>query len=140
MPVHIIHGDCIGQLFYLSMEQSGEDALECLCKLLETAGRAWSQRFLPLFQKKLMLVEVLIFFSKSPLFTASLDKNETDAAKMTSYLEKLGQIARRAGLTSRIKFMILDVIDLRKAKYVEGRIWEKRKTARQNRCVVKSTL
>lgn len=82
-----IMNDCIERLL---KQESDEENLECLCKLMTTIGK-------------------------------ELDKpmNQT---KMKSYFDKLGKIAnKKDACSARIRFMIMDVIDLRKNTWVPRR-------------------
>jgi translation initiation factor 4G len=95
----------IGELFKLNMlnvgfindrierllrEESDEENIECLCRLLTTIGK-------------------------------EIDK-PNNAAKMKVYFEKLEGIAKKKDcVTFRIRFMILDLIDLRRNKWVPRR-------------------
>lgn len=82
-----IMNDCIERLL---KQETDEENLECLCKLLSTIGK-------------------------------ELDK-PINTQKMKSYFDKLDKIAKKKdAVSSRIRFMILDVIDLRKNGWVPRR-------------------
>lgn len=75
---------CIKQLIEKDSKDYDEETLECLCKLLTTIG-------------------------------SKMDKENTQ--KMVPYFEKMGEIVRNKDkyrISSRIRFMIQDVIDLRR--------------------------
>lgn len=86
-----IMNDCIERLL---KQESDEENLECLCKLLTTIGK-------------------------------EVDR-PTNAQKMKNYFERLEKIIKKKsggkdGVTARIRFMILDVIDLRRNQWVPRR-------------------
>eukprot|EP00045_Choanoeca_perplexa_P015430 m.193731 g.193731 ORF g.193731 m.193731 type:complete len:1096 (-) comp16986_c0_seq1:562-3849(-) len=86
----IIVSKCIEPL--LQSKAEDEASLECLCKLMETVG-------------------------------AKLDQMATSPEKKSSvdgYIKRMEVLAKSKGLPSRIKFMILDVLDMR------SRGWESR--------------
>lgn len=79
--------DCIERLL---KQDSDEENIECLCRLLTTIGK-------------------------------ELDK-PTNAPKMKSYFDRLEKIAKKKdSSTARIRFMLLDIIDLRKMLWVPRR-------------------
>ena len=84
-----IMNDCIERLL---KQETDEENIECLCRLLTTIGK-------------------------------EVDK-PNNAAKMKAYFEKLDRIVKKKDgncVTARIRFMILDVIDLRSNKWVPRR-------------------
>jgi translation initiation factor 4G len=79
-----IMNDCIERLL---KQESDEENIECLCRLLTTIGK-------------------------------EVDK-PNNSAKMKVYFEKLDKIVKKKDcVTARIRFMILDVIELRGNKWV----------------------
>eukprot|EP00730_Choanoeca_flexa_P005711 TRINITY_DN12005_c0_g2_i2.p1 TRINITY_DN12005_c0_g2~~TRINITY_DN12005_c0_g2_i2.p1 ORF type:complete len:1094 (+),score=387.11 TRINITY_DN12005_c0_g2_i2:75-3356(+) len=90
VSANVIVNSCIEPL--LKSKADDEDSLECLCKLMETTGA------------KLEGVA------------------NTPALKNTfnGYMSQMEALAKRKGIPSRVKFMILDVLDMRK------RGWEAR--------------
>lgn len=83
---------CITHL--LDSTMCSEETLECLCKLLDTVG------------KKL----------------EKLDKNKVDLSEYFMTLEKLADKKNPIGISSRIRFMIQDVIELRLNNWTPRRI------------------
>ena len=82
-----IMNDCIERLL---KQESDEENIECLCRLLTTIGK-------------------------------EVDK-PNNSAKMKTYFDKLDKIVKKKDcVTARIRFMILDVIDLRNNKWVPRR-------------------
>lgn len=82
-----IMNDCIDRLL---KQESDEENIECLCRLLTTIGK-------------------------------EVDK-PNNATKMKNYFERLERITKRKdSVTARIRFMILDVLDLRKSNWVPRR-------------------
>jgi translation initiation factor 4G len=82
-----IMNDCIERLL---KQESDEENIECLCRLLTTIGK-------------------------------EVDK-PNNSAKMKVYFEKLDKIVKKKDcVTARIRFMILDVIELRGNKWVPRR-------------------
>lgn len=49
---------------------------------------------------------------------ASLDASEKGHAMMNAYFQRIGQMIETPGLQSRLKFMLMDVVDLRRANWV----------------------
>lgn len=88
---------CITHLLDPSM--CSEDTLECLCKLLSTVGKRLEK----------------------------LDKNKIDLTEYFSMLEKLADKNNPIGISSRIRFMIQDVIECRLNN------WTPRKLQRENK-------
>lgn len=82
-----IMNDCIERLL---KQETDEENIECLCKLLTTIG-------------------------------SEIDKNN-NANKMKSYFERLERISKKRDTnTARTRFMILDIIELRKNAWVPRR-------------------
>jgi len=82
-----IMNDCIERLL---KQESDEENIECLCRLLTTIGK-------------------------------EVDK-PSNANKMKSYFDRLERIVKkRESTTARIRFMILDIIELRKNNWVPRR-------------------
>ncbi len=82
-----IMNDCIERLL---KQESDEENIECLCRLLTTIGK-------------------------------EVDK-PNNATKMKSYFDRLERIVKkRESTTARIRFMILDIIELRKNTWVPRR-------------------
>lgn len=82
-----IMNDCIERLL---KQETDEENLECLCKLLTTIGK-------------------------------ELDK-PVNVNKMKNYFDKLDKISKKKDTVSaRIRFMIMDVIDLRKSQWISRR-------------------
>jgi translation initiation factor 4G len=82
-----IMNDCIERLL---KQETDEENLECLCRLLTTIGK-------------------------------EVDKTN-NVQKMKSYFERLDKITKKKdSCSARIRFMILDVIDLRKNQWVPRR-------------------
>lgn len=88
---------CITHLLDPSM--CSEETLECLCKLLSTVGKRLEK----------------------------LDKNKVDLSDYFAMLEKLADKNNPIGISSRIRFMIQDVIELRLNN------WTPRKLQRENK-------
>ncbi|KAI9563837.1 hypothetical protein GHT06_011303 [Daphnia sinensis] len=86
---NVMH-QCIRKLL---SHKEDEDSIECLCKLLTTIGKQLESPTLP---KN----------GVTPKFT--------NAQIMTSYIQNLQIIASERKVSSRIRFMIQDVVDLRK--------------------------
>ncbi len=97
---------------FLRDPSAEEDALECLCKLLETAGCA--------------LVGLGFCYGRHQYpashLAAKLDtdqpvtihqQNKTGKAAVDLYMAQLDKIKERPGLSSRVKFMVQDILDLR---------------------------
>ncbi|KAH8269791.1 hypothetical protein KR018_006620 [Drosophila ironensis] len=105
----------IGELFKISMltgkiiyscidtllNPHSEDMLECLCKLLTTVGAKFEQTPVNL---------------KDPIRCYSLEKSITRMQAIASKTDKDG-----AKVSSRVRFMLQDVIDLRKNKWQSTR-------------------
>ncbi|XP_043947144.1 eukaryotic translation initiation factor 4 gamma 3 isoform X2 [Drosophila biarmipes] len=105
----------IGELFKISMltgkiiyscidtllNPHSEDMLECLCKLLTTVGAKFEQTPVN---------------SKDPSRCYSLEKSITKMQAIASKTDKDG-----AKVSSRVRFMLQDVIDLRKNKWQTSR-------------------
>ncbi|GAB6018572.1 Eukaryotic translation initiation factor 4 gamma [Chamberlinius hualienensis] len=88
----IMH-DCVKKLL-----DDGDDAsLECLCRLLKTVGKD--------------LENPVMGNGKAP----------PKGSPVAEYFQKIEEITKRPGLTSRIKFMLLDLIDLKKSNWVPRR-------------------
>ncbi|XP_076315206.1 eukaryotic translation initiation factor 4 gamma 1-like isoform X2 [Tachypleus tridentatus] len=106
----------VGELFKLGMlttlimhtcikkllGQGDEDSLECLCHLLTTIGREIER-----------------------------DKNKSTQAAMDTYFEAMKQIVKKRKTSSRIRFMLQDVIDLRQNNWVSRREDDNPKTIDQ---------
>jgi translation initiation factor 4G len=88
---------CITHLLDPSM--CSEETLECLCKLLSTVGKRLEK----------------------------LDKNKVDLSDYFATLEKLADKNNPIGISSRIRFMIQDIIELRLNN------WTPRKLQRENK-------
>ncbi|XP_067141200.1 eukaryotic translation initiation factor 4 gamma 3-like isoform X2 [Centruroides vittatus] len=97
----------IGELFKLNMltspimhdcikkllhNQGDEDSLECLCRLLTTIGKELDQ-----------------------------EKNKMNREWMDSYFESMQKIVNERRTNSRVRFMLQDVIELRKRNWVPRR-------------------
>lgn len=99
----IMH-DCINRLLKPDKENlEDEENLECLCKLLTTIGKDIDGK------------------------SESTDASEkTKVEKMNQYFDRLSKIVAKSkagqnSISSRIRFMILDVIDLRANKWIQRR-------------------
>ncbi|EGF80068.1 hypothetical protein BATDEDRAFT_11594, partial [Batrachochytrium dendrobatidis JAM81] len=80
---------CIEGLMWPSKGEPDEEELESLCKLITTVGKALEYE------------------------SSTVSKNDSTSVKsMNEYMQGLKQISKRQGLSSRVEFMILDVIDL----------------------------
>lgn len=87
MLTEVIMNDCIERLL---KQDTDEENLECLCRLLTTIG-------------------------------SEVDK-PYNAVKINTYFEQLERIVKKKdSVTARIRFMILDVIDLRKNQWIPRR-------------------
>ncbi|KAK4014248.1 hypothetical protein OUZ56_026778 [Daphnia magna] len=86
---NVMH-QCIRKLL---SHKEDEDSIECLCKLLTTVGKQLESSTLP---------------------DNGVRPNFTNAQIMTSYIQTLQTIAGERKVSSRIRFMIQDVVDLRK--------------------------
>ncbi|XP_022235669.1 eukaryotic translation initiation factor 4 gamma 3-like [Limulus polyphemus] len=106
----------VGELFKLGMlttlimhtcikkllGQGDEDSLECLCRLLTTIGKEIAR-----------------------------DKNKSTQTAMETYFEAMKQIVKKRKTSSRIRFMLQDVIDLRQNNWVSRREDDNPKTIDQ---------
>lgn len=88
---------CITHLLDSSM--CSEETLECLCKLLDTVGKRLEK----------------------------LDANKVDLSECFATLEKLADKKNPIGISSRIRFMIQDVIELRLNNWTPRRIHKENK-------------
>eukprot|EP00729_Bicosta_minor_P014430 gene14430-14141_t len=86
---------CINHL--VPNKNAEEENLENLCKLLETAGGKWETQMLKAKKNKKQTAE-----------------NEATVKRTFATLKEL---TNRAGLSSRIKFAVLDILDLRDRKW-----------------------
>ncbi|KZS12035.1 Eukaryotic translation initiation factor 4G-like protein [Daphnia magna] len=94
---NVMH-QCIRKLL---SHKEDEDSIECLCKLLTTVGKQLESSTLP---------------------DNGVRPNFTNAQIMTSYIQTLQTIAGERKVSSRIRFMIQDVVDLRKTGWKPRRV------------------
>eukprot|EP00166_Cyanidium_caldarium_P003476 ctg_3368.g477 len=98
----VIHSSCFATLLELSdRPRPDEDAIECMCKLMTTVGEK---------------------------LDASVPRSRE---LMDSYFERFAQMSRRADLPARFRFMLQDLIDLRKSRWVQRRPQSGAKTIRE---------
>ena len=88
---------CIDEL----LQDTDESCLECMCKLLETTGAR--------------------VYEKARERTKDKSKEGDHRSKESEHFEQLEQLSKKKSLPSRIRFMIQDIIDLRKRNWVERR-------------------
>jgi len=91
----IMH-ECIRKL----LEQTDEESLECLCRLVTTVGQALDQ--------------------KTKEFLAN-NKSKDGINSLDVYFDKMNEIIREKKTSARVRFLMQDVIDLRKANWVKRR-------------------
>lgn len=85
------------------LDPNSEDKLECMCKLLTTVGRKYDETTQPMFAKK--------------------DGPQQRLVNLDNIVRQMQDIANKKvasaqQISSRVRFMLQDVIDLRKNKWV----------------------
>ena len=107
LSAKIMH-QCILRLL---SQPEDEESLECLCRLLSTIGKEL----------------------ETPAVQAGAARNASDPSleKMNSYFSSLDSIVQKRKVSNRIRFMIQDVIDLRRSQWKPRRGDNKPQTIEQ---------
>ncbi|XP_065583286.1 eukaryotic translation initiation factor 4 gamma 3-like isoform X1 [Artemia franciscana] len=120
----------IGELFKLRMltikimnfcilkllKSRDEEQLEFLCKLISTIGKTYEEEYDAKYQRA-------VAESKS-----SGKQPQMQRTKLDVYLEEMKKLNQSEDLSSRIRFMLMDVLDLKQNRWVPRREREKPKT------------
>lgn len=109
---------CITKL----LSSTDEESLECLCKLLTTIGKDLEAKSVSEGSKwtiSRVTIYAMIFMVVFLLFS----QNNTSKKELDQYFEKMQDLSenRKYKVSSRIRFMLQDVIDLRKNNWVPRR-------------------
>ncbi|KAK2728100.1 hypothetical protein QYM36_008546, partial [Artemia franciscana] len=103
---------CISKL----LKSRDEEQLECLCKLISTIGKTYEEEYDAKYQRA-------VAESKS-----SGKQPHMQLTKLDVYLDEMKKLSQSEDLSSRIKFMLMDVLDLKQNRWVPRREGEKPKT------------
>ncbi|XP_065567683.1 eukaryotic translation initiation factor 4 gamma 1-like isoform X1 [Artemia franciscana] len=103
---------CISKL----LKSRDEEQLECLCKLIFTIGKTYEEEYDAKYQRA-------VAESKS-----SGKQLQIQLTKLDVYLDEMRKLSRSEDLSSRIRFMLMDVLELKQNRWVPRREEEKPKT------------
>ena len=109
----IMH-DCVIKLLKCEKLESAEDQLECLCKLLATIGKDLDHPK----AKVRMLIFILHTFK---LFSSVYLRIFSFQPRVDQYFTQMSKIIDRKKISTRIKFAIKDIIDLRSCNWIPRR-------------------
>jgi len=98
--IGMLHGKIMHECIRKLLQQTDEESLECLCRLVTTVGQALDQK-----------TNEILANNKSIEGINSLDV----------YFDKMNEIIREKKTSARVRFLMQDVIDLRKANWVKRR-------------------
>ncbi|XP_065561430.1 uncharacterized protein LOC136027920 isoform X2 [Artemia franciscana] len=103
---------CISKL----LKSCDEEQLECLCKLISTIGKTYEEEYDAKYQRAV---------AESKRSGKQLQMQLT---KLDVYLDEMRKLSQSEHLSSRIRFMLMDVLDLKQNRWVPRREGEKPKT------------
>ncbi|KAK2702923.1 eukaryotic translation initiation factor 4 gamma 1-like [Artemia franciscana] len=103
---------CISKL----LKSREEEQLECLCILISTIGKTYEEEYDAKYQRA-------VAESKS-----SGKQLQIQLTKLDVYLDEMKKLSQSEDLSSHIRFMLMDVLDLKQNRWVPRREGEKPKT------------
>ncbi|KAK2702689.1 hypothetical protein QYM36_018706, partial [Artemia franciscana] len=102
---------CISKL----LKSRDEEQLECLCKLISTIGKTYEEEYDAKYQRAV---------AESKRLGKQL---QIQLTKLDVYLDEMRKLSQSEDLSSRIRFMLMDVLDLKQNRWVPRREGEKPK-------------
>ncbi|XP_065583456.1 eukaryotic translation initiation factor 4 gamma 1-like [Artemia franciscana] len=111
---------CISKL----LKSRDEEQLECLCKLIFTIGKTYEEEYDAKYQRAV---------AESKRLGKQL---QIQLTKLDVYLDEMRKLSQSEDLSSRIRFMLMDVLDLKQNRWVPRREGEKPKKRKARKRII----